>query len=253
MKIRKCYAKNRISIYEAAYKSGPFVVKGCLGVPEGISHAPGLLYLRGGIKHVGMVSEEFVIELCSRGFVVFAPYYRGNKGGHGSEDFAGEDREDALAGYDLLSELKQVQSQPIHVMGFSRGGVMALFTAMDRPVTSVVCWSGVSDMSLTYEERPDLRRMLRRVTGGTPANRKEEYEWRTPLFTINKLRAPVFIVHGEKDEHVSAAHAERLAEVLKQHEVPFEKKIYEGMPHHFPYSLKEKVLTEVVKWMNEQQ
>ena len=55
----------------------------------------------------------------------------------------------------------------VHIFGFSRGGVMALLTAIQYPeAASIVTWGGVSDMILTYEERKDLRRMMKRVIGG---------------------------------------------------------------------------------------
>ncbi|MFP3361840.1 S9 family peptidase, partial [Planococcus sp. SIMBA_143] len=60
------------------------------------------LYLRGGIKGVGMVRPARIAQFASHGFIVFAPYYRGNLGGEGNEDFAGDDREDALSGVELL-------------------------------------------------------------------------------------------------------------------------------------------------------
>lgn len=42
---------------------------------------------------------------------------------------------------------------------------MALFVGIYCPVKSIVTWGGVSDMFLTYEERKDLRRMIKRVIG----------------------------------------------------------------------------------------
>ena len=47
---------------------------------------------------------------------------------------------------------------------------MGLLTAieMGHQAASLVSWGGVSDMVLTYEERKDMRRMMKRVIGGTP-------------------------------------------------------------------------------------
>lgn len=47
---------------------------------------------------------------------------------------------------------------------------MGILTAieMGKSAASFVSWGGVSDMFLTYEERKDLRRMMKRVIGGTP-------------------------------------------------------------------------------------
>ncbi len=51
------------------------------------------------------------------------------------------------------------------MVGFSRGGLQGLLTFQDLPVTSYTIWGGVSDIDLMYEERVDLRGMLRRMIG----------------------------------------------------------------------------------------
>ncbi|KPC98635.1 hypothetical protein LR69_03187 [Geobacillus sp. BCO2] len=77
-------------------------MKGFFAAPKGNGVYDGFLYLRGGIKNVGQVRVPRLIEFASRGFAVFAPLYRGNGGGEGNEDFAGDDRYDAFAGFELL-------------------------------------------------------------------------------------------------------------------------------------------------------
>ncbi len=47
-------------------------------------------------------------------------------------------------------------------------------------------------MILTYEERHDLRRMMKRVIGGTPKKVPEEYKWRTPFDQVDKIQAPCY-------------------------------------------------------------
>ena len=102
---------------------------------------------RGGIKNVGKVRPARIVQFASEGFIVFAPFYRGNQGGEGNEDFAGEDREDAFSAFELLESMERVRK--VHIFGFSRGGVMALLTAIQYPrAASIVTWGGVSDMFL---------------------------------------------------------------------------------------------------------
>ncbi|MGJ7912909.1 alpha/beta hydrolase family protein [Neobacillus sp. LXY-1] len=230
------------------YLSNGLKVKGLLAEPKGETTHEGFLYLRGGIKNVGKVRPARVAQFAQEGFIVFAPYYRGNQGGEGNEDFAGEDREDAFSAFLLLKSLPQVQN--IHIFGFSRGGVMALLTGIQFPdAASLVTWGGVSDMSLTYQERKDLRRMMKRVIGGTPEKLPEQYQSRTPLYHLESYEPPTLIIHGVNDHNVSVEHSRRLERRLKSLEKPVECWYFEGFTHYFPPEINRKVVQDLTKWM----
>lgn len=233
------------------YLSNGLRVKGMLAEPREPGIFDGFLYLRGGIKNVGKVRPSRIAQFAAEGFIVFAPYYRGNQGGEGNEDFAGEDREDAFAAFLLLKSLPRVRD--IHIFGFSRGGVMALMTAIHFPeAASVVTWGGVSDMTLTYKERKDLRRMMKRVIGGTPEKFPERYQERTPLYELEKLSAPVLIIHGVRDHNVSVEHAYRLERRLRALDKPVDCWYFDDFTHYFPPVMNRKVVEDLTKWMKNQ-
>ncbi len=128
-----------IDLSLVTYLSNGLKVKGLLAEPKGNEPCDGFLYLRGGIKNVGKVRPARIVQFASEGFIVFAPFYRGNQGGEGNEDFAGADREDAFA----ASALKiYYRVRPIHIFGFSRGGVMALMTGLQFTRGSLDCHLG---------------------------------------------------------------------------------------------------------------
>ncbi|MGM0853618.1 MAG: alpha/beta hydrolase family protein [Bacillota bacterium] len=242
-----------VELYEITYLSSGLRVKGLLAEPAGVGKYDGFLYLRGGIKGVGMVRPARIAQFASHGFIVFAPYYRGNLGGEGNEDFAGDDREDAISGVELLKHYHRVVHNRIHVFGFSRGGVMALLTGIERrDVISVVTWGGVSDMFLTYDERKDLRRMMKRVIGGSPNKVPERYEWRTPLYRLHNLEAPVLIIHGEKDQNVSVEHAYRLEKRLKELEKSVSSRYFQEFTHYFPPRKNQQIVSMLCTWMKNQ-
>jgi dipeptidyl aminopeptidase/acylaminoacyl peptidase len=226
-------------------------VKGLLAEPKDEQLYDGFLYLRGGIKNVGKVRPGRIVQFASEGFIVFAPFYRGNQGGEGNEDFAGEDREDAFSGFELLSSMERVKK--VHIFGFSRGGVMALLTAIHFPkAASIVTWGGVSDMTLTYQERKDLRRMMKRVIGGTPTKVPEQYEFRTPLFELEKLNVPVLIIHGRKDQNVSVEHSYRLEKRLKELKKNVETWYFDEYTHYFPPAMNRQIVSDLATWMKSQ-
>lgn len=241
----------RVRLFTVCYESEGLKVKGLLAEPAAPGTYDGFLYLRGGIKNVGMVRPGRIVQFASQGFVVFAPYYRGNQGGEGNEDFAGEDREDAFSAFRLLQEHPNVREGRVHIFGFSRGGIMGLLTAieMGHQAASLVSWGGVSDMALTYEERKDLRRMMKRVIGGTPKKVPDEYRWRSPFERADRIQAPVLLIHGENDENVSIEHARMIEDKLKETGKPVETWYYSGFTHYFPPQENRRIVRRLAEWM----
>jgi len=241
----------KVTLFVITYIAGGLKVKGMLAIPHEKNVSDGFLYLRGGIKNVGKVRPARIAQFASEGFIVFAPFYRGNQGGEGNEDFAGQDRQDAFAGYQLLKSLPEVER--IHIFGFSRGGVMALWAAIEFPeAASVVTWGGVSDMSLTYIERKDLRRMMKRVIGGTPGKFPMRYRFRTPLYQLEQLKSPVLIIHGAKDKNVSLEHSVRLERRLKELDKPVTSWYFSNYTHYFPPAVNRQVVKDLAEWMKKQ-
>ena len=253
-----------VALYTVSYRSQGLLVKALLAVPdiakehasgenqETVRNMPALLYCRGGIKGVGKVRPERISQLASFGYVVLAPHYRGNEGGEGRDEFGGEDRHDVFAAYDLLRRMPGVDAERISVFGFSRGGVMALFAAMECPgLLAAVVWGGVSDMFLTYEERVDLRRMLRRIIGH-PRKQEEAYRIRTPLFRAAEIACPVLIIHGTEDQNVGVEHAHRLVQALEREKKEHEVWLAEGASHLFQGRQMEEYTRRMFAWLDEQ-
>ena len=250
--IRKYPTPNEeVELFEVLYWSCGLRVKGLLAKPKNVEHPEALLYLRGGMQSIGMVRAARIAQFAMQGFVVFAPYYRGNRGGEGKDEFAGADRFDAIYAADVLKQMSG--RDKVHVYGFSRGGLMALWTAIYREdVTSVVSWAGVSDAAATYRERVDMRRGLRRVIGGTPNKYPEHYEARTPLHNIEKITAPVLIVHGEQDQHVSIEHAYKLEAALRKANKHVETNYAANTPHHYSPKFNREMVRMLCQWMKAQ-
>lgn len=247
--IRKYPSPNpHIRLDEITYWSDGLRVKGLLARPTIEIPTEAMLYLRGGMQSIGMVRPARIAQFAMQGFVVFAPYYRGNRGGEGKDEFAGEDRYDAVYAVDVLKQFTNCRN--VHVYGFSRGGLMALWTAVLREdIASVVSWAGVSDAAATYLERVDMRRGLRRVIGGTPKKVPERYNDRTPLFEIEKIQAPVLIIHGTSDQHVNIEHAYQLEYSLQDTGKFYETWYSYGLRHHYPPNINRETVHALCEWM----
>ncbi|MHA6260221.1 alpha/beta hydrolase family protein [Sporosarcina sp. CAU 1771] len=241
----------QIRLEEITYWSDGLKVKGMLAEPLKAGNYEGILYLRGGIQHVGMVRPARIAQLASNGFIVFAPYYRGNRGGEGRDEFGGADRMDAVNAVDVLKQ--HLKTSRIHLFAFSRGGIMALWTAILRDdITSVVTWAGVSDVILTYKERKDMRRMMRRVIGGTPTNQPDAYLDRTALLRVDEIEAPILIIHGMLDEHVSFNQAKLLEHALSEHDELVDTWYFPTYNHHIPPVKNVQIVRDLCKWMRGQ-
>lgn len=240
-----------VRLTEIVYWSEGLRVKGLLAEPKERGEYSGILYLRGGIQSIGMVRPARIAQFARQGFVVFAPYYRGNRGGEGRDEFAGEDRWDAAHAVDVL---KTACKGPVHLLAFSRGGIMALWTAVLREdITSVVTWAGVTDTVLTYKERPDMRRMMKRLYGGTPNNALTAYEERNPLLRLDETAAPFLIIHGLMDENVSPGQAYLLEEALKLNNQTHETWYFPEYTHFFPPAANRKTVGALTEWMRRQE
>ena len=241
-----------VELWEITYWSEGLRVKGLLARPTFKGDFDAFLYCRGGLQSIGMVRPARVAQFAQQGFIVFAPYYRGNRGGEGKDEFAGEDRFDAIHGVTLLKALSG--KEKVHVYGFSRGGLMALWTAIIRDdVASVVVWAGVCDVEKTYEERLDMRRGLKRIIGGTPSKCPERYAYRTPLHEVSKINAPILIIHGTNDEHVNISHGYKLKAALTKEGKQVVSKFEESLQHHFPTKENRKTVRMLSEWMKLQQ
>ncbi|ALC82091.1 MULTISPECIES: alpha/beta hydrolase family protein [Bacillus] len=248
-------SNQHVRLFVVTYLSQGLKVKGLLAEPCKEGKHDGFLYLRGGIKSVGMVRPGRIIQFASQGFVVLAPFYRGNQGGEGNEDFAGEDREDAFSAFRMLQQHPSVHTDRIHIFGFSRGGIMGIWTAieMKHEVSSFVSWGGVSDIACTYKERKDLRRMMKRVIGGNPSKVPDEYDFRSPFQKLHHMRAPVLLIHGLLDKNVSIEHSYRLERALAEHGIPVTAWYKPDYTHYFPPQENRKIVRQLTAWMKAQE
>ena len=131
---------------------------------------------------------------------------------------------------------------------------MALWTAVLRDdITSLVTWAGVTDTVLTYKERPDMRRMMKRIYGGTPNTALTAYEERNPLMRLEEATAPMLIIHGLQDENVLPAQAYLLEEALKLNDHPHETWYFPEYTHFFPPAANRKTVAALAHWMKEKE
>ncbi|MFW5434787.1 alpha/beta hydrolase family protein [Paenibacillus apiarius] len=212
---------------------------------------PVLLYCRGGMGKFGRVKSDWLELFSQFGHLVFAPAYRGSEGGEGRDEFGGAEQEDVRSAYRLLQSLSFVDPCRISVMGFSRGAINAAQTATGMPgVHRLILWSGVSDLTQTYEERIDLRRMLKRVIGGTPLKKQASFISRSPLYMAAEITCPVLVIHGTEDAQVDFRHGLQMFERMQQNGPEAHMHTYDGYGHLFPPEIQQQAAGRMFAWIS---
>ncbi|WP_375162286.1 alpha/beta hydrolase family protein [Staphylococcus hyicus] len=232
-------------VEELTYQVDGLNVKGlCLTPIKPVQRI--IIYLRGGKGQVGRVRLARLLQFIQPHTLVFAPYYRGNNGSEGRDEFAGKDLNDVEIVASILKA--QFPEAFIHIIGFSRGGIQGLLTFQHIPVHSFIIWGGVSDLRLMFEERVDLRGMLKRMIGH-PSQNIAAYEARNALKTLHKESPPILIIHGHKDKQVGIRHARVLTARFKYVGASFDT-YYQMDEGHVPRpNAMQEVLSYIQRWM----
>jgi fermentation-respiration switch protein FrsA (DUF1100 family) len=134
---------------------------------------------------------------------VFLYDYRGYGASEGSPDEAGTYR-DARAAYRYLVEEKRVKAEELVLFGESLGSAVSLELALDHPAAALVLeapFTSVRDMARTTILAP-LAPFVR-----------TRYE---SLARVPRLRMPLLVVQGDRDEIVPPAQGRRLFEAAPE-------------------------------------
>jgi dipeptidyl aminopeptidase/acylaminoacyl peptidase len=154
--------------------------------------------------------------LAAAGYVVVLPNPRGSTS-YGEEftractgDWGGADFEDILACCDDLIEGGIVDGGRMFVSGGSYGGFMTSWivghTSRFRAATAVAAVIDQTSMAVTTEI-PEFSLFN---MGGTPWDRRADYELRSPLTYLPNVKTPVLVIHWEGDLRVPIGQGDEL-------------------------------------------
>lgn len=181
------------------------------------------------------VTQYFV----SQGYAVLAPNVRGSTG-YGYDYQSLDDvrlRMDSVA--DLqhaalwLRESGIADSKRIVVMGGSYGGFMVLSAITTYPDlwAAAVDIVGIANFVTFLENTGPWRRKLRESEYGSLEHDREFLEQISPIRSVDKITAPLFVVHGANDPRVPVGEAEQIVTALRQRQVPVEYLRFEDEGH----------------------
>lgn len=122
------------------------------------------------------------------------------------------------------------------IFGGSFGAYSALQSAIIKPnlYKCAIGYAGVYDLPMLYNEG-DIKTLkwgdayLDKTLGIDVVKQKEQ----SPVYNVDKLKAAIFIIHGEDDERAPIEHAEALKASLEEINYPFEWLVKDKEGHGF--------------------
>jgi dipeptidyl aminopeptidase/acylaminoacyl peptidase len=202
-----------------------------------------IVYVHGGpTDHSEDALSPQIQFLCSLGYNVLDPNYRGSTG-YGvnfrelikKDGWGGLDKEDVRTGIETLIEKGIAIPHKVGIYGTSYGGYMS-WNAITHFPTKVVAAAapicGMTDLVVDYETtRPDLRPYSEEMLGGSPTEVPEKYQERSPINYVQNIEGKLLIVQGLRDPNVTKANVAEVEKRLEKHKIPFEKLVFDDEGH----------------------
>jgi dipeptidyl aminopeptidase/acylaminoacyl peptidase len=90
---------------------------------------------------------------------------------------------------------------------------------------------GISSLVTFLENTSPYRRASREREYGSLARDRDFLESVSPLARVDRMRAPLFVIHGANDPRVPLSEAKQLVAALEQRNVPCELVVYADEGH----------------------
>ncbi len=201
---------------------------------------PAILFVHGGPESQFRPDFRFLIQyVVQHGYAVLAPNVRGSSGyGNAYMNLDNvEKRMDSVA--DLASAARWLGEQPgidgdrLVVYGGSYGGfmVLAALTAYPDLWAAGVNIVGISNFVSFLENTSGYRRLHRESEYGSLATDRAFLQSVSPLTHVDKITAPLMVVHGANDPRVPLSEAQQLVSALEARQVPVEFLVFDDEGH----------------------
>jgi len=169
---------------------------------------PALLFLRANSNGQHPIQwHPYIQYFVSRGYVVFAPNFRGSTGRgkayrqavftRGGED----DLHDAFIGLDMLAADGWIDPRRVGVFGGSTGGFFTNASITKDPTRfkAAVAWYGDTDL-VTMSSYDSLEGWNKFLTGKTPMENPENYYKRSLVFNAARVKVPLLQLDAQGDQ-----------------------------------------------------
>ncbi|HYM09739.1 MAG TPA: alpha/beta fold hydrolase, partial [Bryobacterales bacterium] len=204
---------------------------------------PAVLWIHGGPEGQDTFKwDPWAQYLAQEGYLVLEPNYRGSSGygekfrNRNVEDSGGGEVDDVAAGAEYLVAQGLADRARLAIGGGSHGGTMVAYAVTKYPdlFRAAIELYGVVDRA-TYIERTNRLSAIRWMMkmGGTRQEKPEVYRKADILLDVEKIKAPLLIMHGEDDPQVPPYESAQFVSALKEHGKKYYYFTYPGEGHGF--------------------
>jgi dipeptidyl aminopeptidase/acylaminoacyl peptidase len=169
--------------------------------------------------------------LANRGYAVFQVNYRGSSGygkafyRAGFKQVGGKMQDDITDGVNWLISKNIANPQKIAIMGAGFGGFSALYGVSFHPnlYNCAVVQSGLINFFTYIKDVPPYFKPRLQMTYeviGNPESDAEQLRSISPVFHTDKIKAPLLIFQGAKDESANISELNQFVRELKKQNVP---------------------------------
>jgi len=161
--------------------------------------------------------------LTARGFVVIAPNFRGSTGfGRAfrlanKRDLGGGDLRDVVAAAEWLTGSDYVDPERIAIMGASYGGYLTLMALTKFPDlwAAGVAIVPFANWFTEYEHEDPVLQAYDRSMMGDPVENADLWRDRSPIFFVDRIRAPLLLLAGANDIRCPAEETRQIVEAVR--------------------------------------
>jgi dipeptidyl aminopeptidase/acylaminoacyl peptidase len=166
--------------------------------------------------------------LLARGIGVLAPNVRGSSGF--GKKFVNLDNgalrtnavKDIKSCVDYLVAAKIADPKRIGIMGGSYGGYMTMAGLTEYPDSFAAGANlfGIVNFATFFEHTEPWMAAISKVEYGDPVREREMLKALSPIHKLDRIVAPVIVLHGKNDTNVPVVEAEQVVDDLKRRGVP---------------------------------
>jgi dipeptidyl aminopeptidase/acylaminoacyl peptidase len=214
-----------VFVYEPAAPDGP---------------APVVIMIHGGPEaQLRPVFSPLAQYFVSRGYAVAAPNVRGSTGYGKRFEHLDDVRlrldsvRDLASLHDWLDDREGVDAARAVLYGGSYGGYMVLAGLAFHPDrwAAGIELVGISSLVTFLENTAPWRRAFREREYGSLEHDRDFLVEASPITHVDRIRAPLFIIHGANDPRVPLGEAQQIHRLLSEKGVPCELLVYDDEGH----------------------